>query len=130
MLAGVDHDGSRGADRVGMAGTILGRHRLRGEAGKHGEPQDAPRPQRGTEQTTTNHEAPTAFPFRPDGYAPRDERSINYPASTQVQIREPHQSQRRAPSAPHAPRDSRCRANNAKMRATSRRFVPWDRAAG
>src|SRR5580700_8791642 len=118
-----------------MARTIVVRSCLRGEASTRAEPKDAPQPQGGTEpttteQTTTEHEAPSAFPLRPDDYPPRDECSVNHPASTQFQIRESPQSQRRDPSAPHARRDSRDRANNAKMPATSRPFAPSGRAAG
>ena len=63
MLARIDHEGSRGAERVGMAGTIGGGAPLRTRGGAGEKPQAGDRPTRDPDasQTTTDHEAQPAF---------------------------------------------------------------------
>ncbi len=61
MLARIDHEGSRGADRVRVAGTIGGGSGAWGGAGEKSQAEDRPTPDLDASQTTTDHEAPTAF---------------------------------------------------------------------
>ena len=96
MLAGIDHQGSRGAERVGMAGTIGGRRRLCGDAGQqsqrqcstkavHGRVRSLCEPHR---RSLTDHETPS-FPIPvcvTDNYTPRHERRLNRWTSASVAL--------------------------------------------
>jgi hypothetical protein len=59
MFVRIDHQGPRGAERVGMTGTIFGGGGARDRAGEKSQADDYPTRDSDARQTTTDHAAPT-----------------------------------------------------------------------